>query len=50
MKNFGGPHFGPGLGLEDKLKPGLSFCSLMGEPKPGTSFETYLSHFRMGLT
>ena len=30
-----GPHFGPGLGLEDK-------------PKPDSSFETYLNHFCMG--
>ena len=33
-----GPHFGPGLGLEDKPEPGSSFCGLVGEPKPG--FET----------
>ena len=42
---FVGPHFGPGLGLEDKPEPGSSFCSLVGEPKPGLSFETCLSHF-----
>jgi hypothetical protein len=30
-----GPHFGPDLGLEDKPKPGSSFCGLVGEPKPG---------------
>ena len=32
-----GPHFGPGLGLEDK-------------PMPGSSFETCLSHFHIGVT
>ena len=32
-----GPHFGSGLGLEDK-------------PKPGLSFETCLSHFLIGVT
>ena len=42
--------FGPGLGLEDKPKPGSSFCSLLGEPKPGLSFETCLSHFHIGVT
>jgi hypothetical protein len=45
-----GPHFGPGLGLEDKPKPGSSFCSLVGEPKPGSSFETCLGHFCIGVT
>ena len=28
----------------------LSFCGLVGEPKPGSSFETCLSHFRIGVT
>lgn len=37
-----GPHFGPGLGLEDKPKPGLSFCGLVGTPKPDLNFETCL--------
>ena len=38
-------HFGPGLGLEDKPESGSSFCVLVGEPKPGSSFETCLNHF-----
>ena len=50
LKVIVGPHFGPGLGLEDKPKPGSSFCSLLGEPKPGLSFETCLSHFRIRVT
>ena len=32
-----GPHFGPGLGLEDK-------------PEPGSSFETCFSHFCVWMT
>ena len=38
-----GPYFDLGLSLEDKPKPGSSFCSLVGEPKPSLSFETCLS-------
>jgi hypothetical protein len=34
--------FGFGLDLEDKPEPGSSFCSLVGVPKPGSSFETCL--------
>jgi hypothetical protein len=44
-----GLNFGPGLGLEDTAKPGLSVCSLLGEPKPGSSFETCLSDFSIEM-
>jgi hypothetical protein len=40
-----GPIFGPGLGFENNVEPGSSFCGLVGEPKPGSNFETCLSHF-----
>jgi hypothetical protein len=43
-----GPHFSPGLGLEDKSDPDSSFCGLVGEHKPSSSFETYLSHSVLG--
>ena len=43
-----GPWFGPGLGLEDKPKPGLG--RLVGEPESSSSFETCLCHFSIGMT
>jgi hypothetical protein len=45
-----GLHFGPGLGLEDKSEPDSSFCSLVRDPKPGSTFETCLSSFHTGMT
>ena len=47
---FVGHNFGPGLCLEDKLEPGLSFCSLVEKPKPGLSFETCLNYFYIWVT
>ena len=41
-----GPILALVLGLEDKLE----FCSLVGKPKPGLSFETCLSHFQIRVT